>query len=92
MSSFTRTTMLGRRVLVDDWRGFHRDWLLAVLYGMRDRRGDGAELSIPDISSAIGLDVSKVCELVNSMKATIHNGIEITPRGIRWVEESPVQP
>ncbi len=100
--TFTQTTELGRHVRLEDWLGFNRDRMLATLYQMRDTGGDDNGMTIEQIAALTGLHVHKVYELVNSMKEKpklvqpIVPGVPViwvlTPRGIRWVEESPKQP
>lgn len=97
--AFTHSTNLGRRVLIEDWLGFHRDRLLGVLYITRDSNGDGSGFSIEQIAHITGLNESDAFELVRSMKtkpklveSTAGNLVAITERGVRWVEESPSPP
>jgi hypothetical protein len=95
----THATVLGRRVLLDDWLGFHRDRLLATLYQMRDASGDDNGLTLEQIANVTGLDRDCVAALVQSManekpvliKIAPPNVYLLTPRGVRWVEESPSQ-
>jgi hypothetical protein len=103
----TTSTDLGRRVMIDDWYGWHRDRLLATLYAMRDTGGDGNGLKIDSIGSVTGLESERVRSLVFGMRSKpklielrYDNGKQtgepdivcITARGVRWVEESPNQP
>lgn len=98
--AFTQITALGRRVLVDDWRSFHRDGLLLTLYQMRTAGGDG--LTFEQVASITGLDAMLATELVQSMKekpklidlrvVPYPTIVVITARGVRWVEESPQPP
>lgn len=92
--SFTRSTVLGRRVLLDDWIGFHRDRLLSTLYDMRDAGGDENGLSTQQICDVSGLDRTRTNELLRLLnpklvRLNIENKVVITERGVRWVEESP---
>jgi len=101
---FTRATELGRRVRLDDWRGFHRDRLLKVLYQLRELCEDGGGLTTEQISGVTGLDLVLVGELIESMTSQLRAGSElieveaarnvwrIAPRGVRWAEESPKSP
>lgn len=76
---------------------FHRDRLLSLLYTMRDAGGDDNGITLAQVSGCTGLDADHTFELVQWMRLTkpklidtnIHNAIVLTPRGIRWVEESP---
>ncbi len=96
---YTTDTDLGRRVRLDDWRSVHRDRLLSTLYSMRDLCDDEPRLTNDQIAGVTGLDLKSVSELVESMRAKpkliapdARDGTlrwTITPRGIRWVEESP---
>lgn len=100
--AFTTTTVLGRRVAIEDWRGFHRDRLLMTLYQMRTAGGDDNGITYEQIASVTGLDGMLVLELVQSMKAkpklislrVVPHPVTvvITARGVRWVEESPCLP
>ena len=91
---FTHATVLGRRVLIDDWRSFHRDRLLDALYQMREL---GRGLSLDQIANVTGLRRELADSLVHSMTSDpplIRHDVpgavwRITERGVRWVEESP---
>ncbi len=91
---FTHATVLGRRVLLDDWRSFHRDRLLDALYQMREL---GRGLSLDQIANVTGLRRELVDDLVQSMTSNpplirldVPGDVwRITDRGVRWVEESP---
>jgi len=97
---FTQRTVLGRRVRIDDWRSFHRDRLLAVLYSMRDSQAEEPELTFDQIASVTGLPRKDVPSLVTGMtrdkpkvaRLTTNATVALTERGIRWVEESPTAP
>ncbi len=94
---FTHATVLGRRVLIDDWRSFHRDRLLDALYQMRELGGESFGLSLDQIANVTGLRRELVCDLVQSMTSdppmirldVPGDIVRITDRGVRWVEESP---
>ncbi len=91
---FTHATVLGRRVLLDDWRSFHRDRLLAALYRMREL---GTGLSLDQIANVTGRRRALVDDLVQSVTSNpplirldVPGDVwRITDRGVRWVEESP---
>lgn len=97
---YTHTTVLGRRVRLDDWQSFHRDRLLHALYQIGDLIEGTTGLTPEQISGITGLAPDNVTVLVQSMAKspqTIHwettrQVWRITPRGIRWVEESPQTP
>lgn len=95
---FTQSTVLGRRVLIDDWMGFHRDRLLHTLYQMRDSGGDDNGITLEQISNVTGLDRGLAAELVLWMSPRLirMRGPDlmwrITARGVRWAEESPAPP
>ncbi len=94
---FTHATVLGRRVLIDDWRGFHRDRLLYSLYQMREQGGASWGLGLDQIANVTGLPRERVADLVQSMTSdpplvrmdAPREIWLITERGVRWVEESP---
>ncbi len=92
---FTHSTVLGRRVLIDDWRSFHRDRLLDTLYQMLERGGESWGLSLDQIANVTGLSRELVDDLVQSMTSDqplirLDGEVwRITSRGVRWVEESP---
>ncbi len=94
---FTHATVLGRRVLLDDWRSFHRDRLLDALYQIRELGGEPWGLSLDQIANVTGLGRELVDDLVQSMTSNpplIRLDAQydiwlITERGVRWVEESP---
>jgi len=94
---FTRSTELGRRVIMDDWIGFHRDRLLCVLYDMRESGRDFNGLTSQQICNVTGLDQDHVAQLIHTMSALpgliqFDMSLDmwlITSRGVRWVEESP---
>ena len=94
---FTQATALGRKVKLDDWLGFHRDRLLATFYTLRDAGHDDG-LTMKQIESINGLSYGHVETLVRRMHEQglvaylTNNNLIATERGIRWVEESPVQP
>jgi len=93
---FTHATVLGRRVLIDDWRSFHRDRLLDALYQMREL-GESCGLTLDQISSITGLRRELADSLAHSMTSdpplvrldAQYDIWMITDRGVRWVEESP---
>lgn len=98
---FTVRTELGRKVLLNDLVGFHRDQVLSVLYYMRDDHGAGVGLTIQQIADLTGLGVVEACDLIAVLKRKprliehVTPSIDtwaIAPRGVRWVEESPDRP
>jgi hypothetical protein len=67
---FTQTTDLGRRVLLDDWRGFHRDRLLCVLCQLRDLHSLGdrrSGLSRREVEQLTGLGGEQTLVLLRWM-------------------------
>lgn len=99
---FTTSTELGRRVLIDDWMSIHRDRLLSVLYQMRDLGGDANGLTLQEVRDVSGLEIARVHDLIAVMRGSpplvsvnLVGGpplVTMTPRGVRWVEESPRPP
>ena len=97
---YMQDTVLGRRIRIGDWRSFHRDRILHVLYQMRDTSAEAPTLTWEQIRSITGLDkhldISSLVREMVTMKPKLlmftsnqQQEVTITQRGVRWVEESP---
>jgi hypothetical protein len=102
---FTTISNLGRRVLLDDWRGLHRDRILISLYQLRDLHGEeeSAGLTRQQVQDLTGLsspqDTNDLLQEMTDGRPRLLRidcgppiRYRISPRGVRWVEESPRGP